>query len=170
MKIQKIVDICRKSGELYITKTKDAQWIGNGQAIYPLYDLPELSAEELCTIYSISEEQRDKMILNDRRESDYSGVDFGGVAGSENAAEVISPGILYGGALFVMLRCGDEINFVRRIYLAPFKEEVQFWRRECGIGAYYVITAGMFVKGIVFPDRDVRAVIAADIKEIAKVL
>lgn len=30
MKIQKIVDLCKKSGQMYITKTKDAQWIGNG--------------------------------------------------------------------------------------------------------------------------------------------
>lgn len=166
MKIQRIINLCKKTGGLYITQREDAQWVGNGQAIYPLYDLPRLTAEELCTIYAVSEEAQGKMILNDKEESEYL-VDFSDLNGDEEAAEVIKLGITYGGHVLMLLKCGDEINFVKRIYLTPFEEEVQFWRRESEIGTYYVATAGMILKGIIIPERGFRADIAAEIKEVA---
>lgn len=169
MKIQKIVDLCKKSGQMYITKTEDCEWIGNGYAIYPLYDLPELTAEELCTIYGITEEQQDKMILNDKSVSEYGGIDFGPIKADEEPAEVVKLGLYYGGTRFMMLQSKEGISFVPGVYLSPYKEEIQFWRRVSSSGIeYFVLTAGMFVVGIVFPEVGLRADISAEIKEVAK--
>lgn len=44
----------------------------------------------------------------------------------------------------------------------------QFWRRVSSSGIkYFVLTAGMFVVGIVIPEIGIRANLAAEIKEIA---
>lgn len=169
MKIQKIVDICKKSGQLYITEAEGAQWIGNGQAVYPLYDLPKLTAEELCTIYSITEEQRDKMILNEKDASEYK-IDFSAINGDEEATEVVNIGLHFGGTSLIMLKCGGGISFVKRMYLTPFKEEVQYWRRTGPIGEYFVVTAGMFIKAIIVPETGLRADIAGELKEIVKMI
>lgn len=171
MKIQKIVDLCKKSGQMYKTKAEGTQWIGNGYAIYPLYDLPDLTTEELCTIYGISEEQQEKMILNDKDVSEYKAIDFGTIKPDEEPAEVIKLGLFYGGASLIMLKCAGGISFVKRAYLTPFKEETQFWRRVGASGSeYFVVTAGMFVVGIILPETGIRADISAEIKEIANKL
>lgn len=170
MKLQKIVDICKKSGQMYISYAEDAQWVGNGQAVYPLYDLPKLEAEELCTIYGITEKQQEKMILNEKSATEYN-VSFSPLSGSEEAVEVIPMGITYGGSSYIMLKCGDSISFVKRMYLSPFKEETQLWKRVGKLGnEFFVVTAGMFVVGIILPETGIRADIAAEIKEVTKYL
>lgn len=167
MKLQKIVDICKKSGQMYITHAEDTQWVGNGQAVYPLYDSPKLQAEELCTIYGITEDQQDKMILNEKSASEYD-VSFAALDGTEEAVTVVPMEITFGGASYKMLECKDGISFVRRLYFTPFKEETQIWRKKNKCGEYFVVTAGMFVVGVIFPEVGLRADISAEIKEVAK--
>lgn len=170
MKIQKIVDICKKSGQLYITEAESAQWIGDGQAFYPIYDLPKLSIEDICVIYAIPEDKQDKMILNEKTVTELGGVSLSGLGGEEQAAEVIKMAIIYAGASYVILKCGEEISFVKRVYLTPFEEDVQLWKRKGNGFEYFVVTAGMFVTGIILPEADVKANIAADLKELAEKL
>lgn len=167
MKLQKIVDICKKSGQMYITHAEDTQWVGNGQAIYPLYDLPKLQAEELCTIYGITEDQQDKMILNEKSATEYD-VSFAALDGSEEAVVVVPMEITFGGASYKILRSKTGISFVKRLYFSPFKEETQVWQKKNKCGEYFIITAGMFVVGVIFPKLGLRADIAAEIKDVAE--
>lgn len=170
MKIRKVIDLCKKAGQLYITKTDDAQWIGDGQAIYPVYDLPELTTEDICNIYEITEEQRDKMIMNEKSVKELPGINLSPLGSDEEAAEVIRIGITFGGSALVVLKTSSGISFIKRKYLVPFKEEVQFWRRTGAQGEYFVLTAGMFIKGIIIPETLSRADIAAELKEITSLL
>lgn len=111
------------------------------------------------------------MILNDKEVSEYGGIDFGALKGDEEAAEVVKIGLYYAGADLIMLRCRGGISFVKRIYLTPFKEEVQFRRRVTSSGVeYFVVTAGMFIKAIIIPEAGLRADIASEFKNIAKEL
>ena len=170
VKIQQIINLCKKTGELYVVHTGDVQWVGNGQAMYPLYDLPKLTAEELCNIYSITEEQQSKMILNDKKAEDFPGVDFDEAGASDIPVEINKMAIIYAGQTMLTLKSGDEINFARRIYFTPFKEEIELWKKECAVGTYYVVTTGMLTVGIIFPEMDMRINIAAEIKELANKL
>lgn len=170
MKIQKVIDICKKSGELYITETKDGQWVGNGRAIYPLYEFPKVTIDDLCVLYEITQEQRDKMILNDKAVQEYIGVDFRGIDAKEEAAEVLRIGLTVGGISLVLLKHSGGISFIKRKYLEPFKEEIQIWRRVGENGEYFVVSCGMFLSAIILPERDMCTEIAADVKEIAKMV
>ena len=170
MKIQQIINLCKKMGELYVVHTGDVQWVGNGQAMYPLYDLPKLTAEELCNIYSITEEQQSKMILNDRKAKDFPGVDFEEIGAEGKPVEINKMGIIYAGQVMMALKNEEEINFARKLYFTPFKEEIELWKKECAMGSYYVATAGMLTVGIIFPEAGKRIDIAAEIKELANKL
>ena len=170
MKIQKVIDICKKSGELYITETKDGQWIGNGRAVYPLYEFPKVTIDDLCVLYEITQEQRDKMILNDKAATEYKGINFGNPGADEEAAEILRIALIVGGVSLVLLKHKGGISFIKRNYLTPFKEEVQIWRRVGEHGEYFVVSCGMFVSAIILPESDISAEIAADVKEIATML
>ena len=166
MKLKKVVDICKRSGQLYITQTEDAQWWGDGQAMYPVYDLPELTAEDICIMYEITEEQRDKMIMNEKTVSELGDIDLSPVKEKDESAEVVRMGLTFGGHALVLLKTSSGISFIKRKYLAPFREEVQFWKRKCVWGEYFVLMTGMFVCGVIIPETLSRADIVAELKEI----
>ena len=60
--------------------------------------------------------------------------------------------------------------FIKKKYLSPFDEEVELWKRTSKQGCYFVVAGGMLIKGIIVPERDARAQIAAEIKEIANMM
>ncbi len=168
MKIQKIVSLCKESGQMYITKMEDAQWVGNGQAVYPLYGLPEFTPETLCETFGLSEDQQSKMILNEKTVEEYQGINFDMLNGKEEPVEVMKIGLLFGGTQLIALKHGGGISFIKRKYMSPFDEETQIWRRVGKAGEYFVIAGGMFTKGIILPETGTRADIAAEIKEITE--
>ena len=64
MKIKKVVDICRREGVVRVYEDKNnVQWISNGYAYYPLYDIPNLSEDEFFTIFDFTDKQRNETIF-----------------------------------------------------------------------------------------------------------
>ena len=47
MKIKKIIDLCKKRGIFRLYAGESVQWISDGCALYPLYNLPEFDEETL---------------------------------------------------------------------------------------------------------------------------
>ncbi len=170
MKIQKIIDLCKKSGELYITDVQGVQWVGNGQAVYPLIGLPEFTPETICETFGLSEDVRSKMILNTKEVEVFGGIDFSDLNGKEEIAEILRIGISYGGAHLMALKCDDTIYFLKRTYLTPFEGEVELWKRQTGNIEYLVIATGMLVMGIVLPEVGIRPQLAGELKELVKML
>ena len=170
MKVQKVINLCKESGALYITEHEGEQWVGNGQAVYPLFGLPKFTPETLCETFGLNEEQQGKMILNEKLVTDYGGINFGELDGNEIPAEEVKVAFTYAGAQLIAVKCNGGISFIKKKYLAPFDEDVQLWRRNTGSSEYFVVTGGMFIKGIVLPESSMRADIAAEIKEIAAAL
>lgn len=170
MKIQKVISLCKESGALYITEYEGEQWVGNGQAVYPLFGLPKFTPETLCETFGLNEEQQGKMILNEKPAIDFKGIDFGELTGEEKPAEETKVEFIYAGAQLIAVECDGGISFIKKKYFAPFDEDVQLWRRIGSGGEYFVVTGGMFIKGIILPESGMRADIAARIKEIAAAL
>ena len=61
MKIKKIIDLCKKSGTLCLYEGAAAQWISDGSAFYPLYDVPGFDENTLCRTFDITEKQQSKI-------------------------------------------------------------------------------------------------------------
>ena len=135
-----------------------------------MYDLPKLTAEDICIMYEITDKQREKMIMNEKSVTELGGINLSPISDKDEPAEVIRMGLTFGGNALVLLKTSSGISFIKRKYLAPFREEVQFWKRKCGWGEYFVLTAGMFVCGVIIPDLVSRADIVAELKEIIEEL
>lgn len=60
MKIRKIADMCKKERQLLLLKLTDEdgnyleQWGGTPSAVYPLYGLPMMRAQELASIFDLA--------------------------------------------------------------------------------------------------------------------
>lgn len=61
MKIKKIIDLCKKRGIFRLYAGESVQWISDGCALYPLYNLPEFDEETLYRVFDITEKQQDKI-------------------------------------------------------------------------------------------------------------
>lgn len=61
MKIKKVIDICKGTGRISLYDGKNEQWISDGYACYPLYGMPKLDKETLCSTYDIAETQAEKI-------------------------------------------------------------------------------------------------------------
>ena len=170
MKIQKIIDLCKKSGALYIIDANGVQWVCNGFATYPLVGLPEFTPETLCETFGLSEDAQSKMILKTKTAEEMSGIDFSDLNGDEEAAEVLKIGITYGGAQLLALKCDGGIYFIKGKYLSPFKEDVELWKRKTDHNEYFVITTGMLTAGIVLPELEFRPQLAGELRDLVNML
>ena len=65
MKLSAIQQICKgaKRIELWSDSATRTQWISDGGAFYPLYNLPNLEAENVFALFDIPEKKQDKDIL-----------------------------------------------------------------------------------------------------------
>lgn len=170
MKIQKIIDICKKSGELYITDVDGIQWVGNGYAVYPLVGLPKFTPESLCDTFGVSEDAQSKMILNERQLNDWGGIDFGDIRGDEAAAEVLPIEVYYKGRVLVCVKCDGSVYFINGRYLNPYKEAFELYKRNFGPMEYFVIAQGFMVEGIVFPEVEYRPQLVGELRDLVKIL
>lgn len=59
MKLKKIVNLCKSSGRLYIYDLLGCQWIGDGAAMYPLFDYPKFTPDTLCAIFEMRADAMD---------------------------------------------------------------------------------------------------------------
>lgn len=58
MKFGKIASLLKKSGTIAIINTYGGQWISDGAAVYPVYELPELSKDNIFGLLDIPTEKR----------------------------------------------------------------------------------------------------------------
>lgn len=169
MNIQKIVNLCKKSGTLYLYNAKDCQWISNGYAVYPMYGVPQFDEDSICATYGISDEQKEKMVISEKRPPE-SGISFEDNEETEIPAKVISPGIVYAGTDYMTVSSEKGIEFIKRKYLDVFDESVELNVRTLNDRTYIAIKQGMFLKGIILPETTLRATIVSEIKDLVKEL
>lgn len=61
MKIRKIIDICKKNGNIIIFESGKEQWISDGAAVFPMFNLPQFDEDSLCRTYDITDKQAAKI-------------------------------------------------------------------------------------------------------------
>ena len=61
MKIKRVESILKARKTIITYHTADkCQWIGDGSAFYPIYNLPPLTEENIFVMFDIAESKRDK--------------------------------------------------------------------------------------------------------------
>lgn len=170
MKIKRIVDNCKKAGELYITDVDGVQWVGNSRGMYPLVGLPKFTPESLCDTFGINEETQSKMILNEKELKEWGKISFGELTSEDEAAEIVPVGVIYSGRSLACVKSEGSIYFIDRRLFNPFDESFELFKRRFGPVEYFVVSQGFFVVGIIFPEMEYRAQLAGELKELVKLI
>ena len=154
MKIKKIVDMCRREGVVRIYDGEGStQWISNGYACYPLYDVPELSEDEFFTVFDFSAKQRDETVF--QRTTLPESLSFKDFDTTDRRCEKLSPSIPYGSRILIPYKTVRGIKFLDSEFLAPLigesGESEVFERLNDKGEPYFAIKAGMCLRAIVMP-------------------
>lgn len=158
MKIKSIAAICKKAKRVMIlnhcSRTGTVtQFIGDGVAYYPVYDLPLLDEECVLTIFDIPEKQRENWTT-------MCGVELNGfhledTDTGEYFLEELGVSFALNGVQVKPFRAKDGVLFVNSKYLAPFsdvRDIVQFFERRLDSGQPYVVAkAGFMMQAAIMP-------------------
>ena len=108
MQIKKIVALCKKRKLVTLYETKDeVQWLGDGIAIYPLYDMPYFTADLFCSLYDITDKQSEKIEFKTSEMP--STVDVSDAALNETQCEAIDISIYFGGKRLIPIKTSEGI-------------------------------------------------------------
>ncbi len=124
MKIKKLIDLCKKRGCFYLFEDERVQWLSDGVALYPLYNVPEFDEETLCRTFDITEKQQEKIVFRHemRLPSQYCFDDF--TDGEVMCAQ--SPVIINGGSHgLIACKTSQGVMFLDRKYLVPLEDTAE---------------------------------------------
>lgn len=156
MKINSIQQICKgaKRIELYTVADKSIQWISDGGAFYPLYNLPQLKQENIFTMFDIPENKQDK-IRFEHKNALPQAMSFEDHANGETQLELGGISVCTRGQVLLPLKTSLGIVYINQKYLAPFKDSkngVALHERITPSGEVYIaVKEGFLLTGIIRP-------------------
>lgn len=151
MEIKKIINFCKKRGALYLFDGDGVQWISDGVAVYPLFNLPIFDEESILKAYDISGKKAEKLFMK-RDDHLPAAYDFSDECKGEAVCEVGD--VIFGDALAISTSTG--MMFIERKYLSPFRDMeddmLYIYERMTPEGqTYFAIKIGFSLVGIVQP-------------------
>lgn len=156
MKLNAIQQICKsaKRIELYTSPAASAQWISDGGAFYPLYNLPVLRDDTVFTLFDIPEKKRNKIRL-EQRDLLPESICFTDHDEGDALLDQGKIAIGINGHTLVPLYTSLGAVYINAKYLAPFKDSengVQLYERHMPSGAVYIaVKEGFLLTGIILP-------------------
>lgn len=158
MKLKKISSLCNKNKRYILYDKMDStgkitQWLGDGNAAYPLDGLPLLNEDSLCRMFDISEKQRDNIYFDHAEWRDIINVED--TDPDETEAEEMELGIVRNGRQLVPLMGRDGIVFIDGKYLSPLEDEIDmlmlFERKNARGQSYIAVKAGLLIRAVIMP-------------------
>lgn len=170
LQIKKIVALCKKRKLVTLYETKDeVQWLGDGIAIYPLYNMPYFTADLFCSLYDITDKQSEKIEFKTSEMP--STVDVSDAALNETQCEAIDISIYFGGKRLIPIKTSEGIIYLDKEYLAPIgdlkMDMVFFFERVTEGHRYIVVKCGFNVVAIITPQPVITEKFCETLKEIA---
>ena len=156
MKISTIQQICKgaKRIELFSAPSSSVQWISDGGAFYPLYNLPEMREENVFALFDIPEKKQDKIRFEYKSQLP-SAICFGDAAEAENVLELGYISICARGRALRPLKTSHGMIYINEKYLKPFADAengVQLYERYTPGGEVYIaVKEGFLLTGIILP-------------------
>lgn len=154
MKIKKIIDLCKRSKRLFLYDGGAEQWISDGCAMYPLFDLPQMDELTICRAYDIDDKQREKISFKYETSLpeffDFSD-DVDGEPSERGALSLFD-----GGRRIVPYTTSQGVVFIDERYLEPFYDGdtslLELYERNRADGSiYFAVKKGFTLVGLVLP-------------------
>lgn len=121
MKKKEIISICKKNNYLYRGIYDEVQWIGTGTAVFPLFDLPIMTDNQLLNFLDIEESKQEKYAFYDVFQRLNEWLDDS----LENDKEIVSKNIMLllgDQKLQVYATDNNDFVFIDPVLLKPFKD------------------------------------------------
>lgn len=159
MKIKRIASICSQSKKIVIYDKLmadgdiDMQWIGDGFAAYPAFDLPYIEPESISVIFDIPEKNRKKYTF--RHEGLPEGINLEDAAPGESILDQSALEIVSSGHVLMPLYTSQGIVFIDTKYLAPLagsEDTLELYERMTPGGhAYIAAKCGFMIMAVIMP-------------------
>lgn len=154
MIIKKIAAICksRKSVALYDDEEAGIQWIGDGCAIYPLYDMPPLDEETVLVVLDVPGDKRGDYRVN------YTPLptpyNFRDDDDLERMLPEMDVGIVFKDSKLMPARTSRGLLFFNPKYLEPLNDldGFELYERQTKDGGiYFAVKTGFILQAILLP-------------------
>ena len=153
MKIKQIATILKAEKTIITFQTPSCQWLGNGSAFYPVYNLPILTQDNIFTIFDIAEDKRDKFYFEEREAPQHINLEDGDE--NEQILDRATLSIFADGRTLEPLKTSQGISFINKRYLKPFADEeagYELYERLDKLGrSYFVAKSGFILLGVIMP-------------------
>ena len=135
------------------------QWLSDGSAVYPVYNLPRLTQDNIYAMFDIAGEQQDKYLVEIRELPQY--INFTDSDVSERMLDRASMFLTVDGQVLEPLETSQGLVFIQRKYLKPFTDladGVEIYERTDRNGNIYIaVKSGFLLMGVILPYRTINA-------------
>ena len=157
MRFKAVISLCKKAKQVVLCDHKGIQWIGDGSALYAMYDMPEMGEGAICAVCDISDSQADKILFKEFK-GEPAGVSLELNAPDEVLLDQCEIALKTGGKELLAFGTSTGMEFVEAAYLRPFGDVERdylevYERRTPGGLPYFAVKTGLLLLGIVFPVR-----------------
>ncbi len=157
MKNKKIIDLCKKSKQLWIYDAleSDQQYISDGEAMYPLTNAPVFNDSTICATYDITESQREKIYFR-RQLGLPEGITFDDSTPDETLCDIFDLKIVISSGIAIPIITDIGLMFIEQKYLQPLSDmpnyDMRIYRRTDDNGySYFAVKFGLLVYALIRP-------------------
>ena len=157
MKLKTLAALCKREGAfcLYDRVNEDGevkeQWLGTAAAAFPLSGIPRLTEENLCTLFDITEKQRNSIFF--RHHQLPVSLNFDDTDEGEEMLERGSLTMNYHGRTIRPLFTSSGLEFIDTDHLEPLADVSDtleiFERRTADGGIYFAAKTGLLLVGVI---------------------
>lgn len=153
MKIKQIESILKSSKTIIVYEGSECQWLSNGEAIYPIYNLPPLTEGHIFSMYDIPEDKRDKFYFETRLLPE--NINFEDIDKDEKLLTRSQIGLMINGNHLEPLEVESGLVYINKKYLKPFSDlsdGYELYVRSSLSGSEYIaVKSGLVLIGIIAP-------------------
>lgn len=146
MKIKSILAMMKSCKRIYVVQHGGVQWIGDGENMYPLFNMPLLSQAHIYKLLDVPEDKRGNYLYIDGTEQ-MSHKLFEDSIEADQEIEIMNTIIIRKGRTLNIAISNGEISFIDVKSLAPFDEDITLEKR----GHFIAVKEGMILVGLIKP-------------------
>jgi len=175
MKISKIAALCKeeKTAILYDQRTEDGgieiQWLGNGRAVYPLFDAPLFDAASLVAAYDMTNKKQ----YVTHHQALPEALNFSDIDEDEKECVPIDTAIGVGGKILRPYITERGVALLDEKLMAPLRDadagQVRVYERYSKAGAlYFAVKSGFMLYAVILPTEVITGKLVDDLEVLWK--
>lgn len=153
MNFDKVKALCKKAKVITLFDTDNCQWLGDDNAIYPLYEHPEYIADTIANVLSLDEKKKAEMRYNIGKFP--STLNCNDTVEDEKPCGRFGINVFWMGESLIPLQTSQGLKVISSKYITPvIKDNYEFYERKTPNGNTYIaIKVGFMLEAIVFPSQ-----------------